>query len=203
MKFFVKFYTQMGVEIGHSEWKNLGSKWPPRYIQPRPRTWRAFVRLECTLSPDSLIADSGSHFIVWSGIKACKKHLSQLSFSFSLSLSRYFFKIITTLFCLRPPEEGMEWEEGPPHGMMGLRHEAVQLEDVVVNLENQAGVLERGPKINISAIILSCVQTALSMVKDRETDVSRTTKRVAVVLELLQRHTEQGMMFYIRSTSVL
>ena len=87
--------------------------------------------------------------------------------------------------------------------MMGPRTEAVQLEDVIVNLENRAGVLERGPKINISAIILSCVQTALSMVKDRETDVSRTTKRVALVLELLQRHTEQGMMFYIRSTSVL
>ena len=52
-------------------------------------------------------------------------------------------------------------------------------------------------KINISAIIRLCVQTALSVVKDRETDVSRTTKRVALVLELLQRHTEQGMAFHI------
>ena len=87
----------------------------------------------------------------------------------------------------------MDWEEGHPLGMMGPRPDTVQLDDVIVQFENRVGLLDRGPKINISAIILSCVQTALSMVKDRETDVSRTTKRVALVLELLQRQTEQGL----------
>ena len=95
----------------------------------------------------------------------------------------------------------MDWEEGRPLGMMGQRPDAVQLDDVIVQLENRVGLLDRGPKINISAIILSCVQTALSMVKDRETDVSRTTKRVALVLELLQRQADHGLLLiYIESS---
>ena len=50
MKIFVKFYTQVGGEIGHSEGKKLGSKGPPRYTQPRPLTRRTITRLECICS---------------------------------------------------------------------------------------------------------------------------------------------------------
>ena len=45
-------YTQVGGETGHSEGKNLGSKAPPRYIQPRPLTRRALAGLECTPNND-------------------------------------------------------------------------------------------------------------------------------------------------------
>ena len=43
MRFFMKVYIQMGGGTGNSEGKNLGSKGPPRYIQPRPLTWRALA----------------------------------------------------------------------------------------------------------------------------------------------------------------
>ena len=45
----MKVYIQVGGETGHSEEKNLGSKGPPHYIQPRPLTGRALAGLECTL----------------------------------------------------------------------------------------------------------------------------------------------------------
>ena len=47
MRFFMEVNTQVGGEIGHSKGKNLGSKGPPCYIQPRPLTWRALAGLEC------------------------------------------------------------------------------------------------------------------------------------------------------------
>ena len=92
----------------------------------------------------------------------------------------------------------MDWDKmgrpltSPLQGMMGQRPETLQLEDVIVDIDSRAGHSERGPRINISAIILSCVQTALSMVRDGEMDVGRTTKRVALVLELLQRNIQDG-----------
>ena len=46
-RFFMKVYTQVGGEIGHSEGKNLGSKGPARYIQPRPLMRRTLAGLEC------------------------------------------------------------------------------------------------------------------------------------------------------------
>ena len=46
IKFFMKFYTEVGGEIGHSEGKNLWSKGPLCYIQPRLLTWRALTGLE-------------------------------------------------------------------------------------------------------------------------------------------------------------
>ena len=53
MGFFVKVYTQMGGEIGHSEGKNLGAKGPLRYIHPRPLTRCALAGLECILTNHS------------------------------------------------------------------------------------------------------------------------------------------------------
>lgn len=100
------------------------------------------------------------------------------------------------IYIFRPLEEGMELENDDephiavPHSMM--RPDPLQLEDVVINIEHRTGLMDRGPKIDISVIILSCVQTALSMVKDKEGDADRTTKRVALVLELLQRQTGHG-----------
>ena len=54
MRFFMKVYTQVGGEIWQSEGKNLGSKGPPRYIQPRPLTRRALAGLECIKKRKSL-----------------------------------------------------------------------------------------------------------------------------------------------------
>ena len=93
----------------------------------------------------------------------------------------------------------MDWENAlertlawPMHGVMGPTPHMDDLEDAVVNVKSSERPMERGPRININAIVLSCVQTALSMVKDKEDDIVRTTKRVALVLELLQQRSEGG-----------
>ena len=47
VRFFIKVYTQVGGEMGHSEGKKLGSKGPLRYIQPCPLTRRTLAGQEC------------------------------------------------------------------------------------------------------------------------------------------------------------
>ena len=116
----------------------------------------------------------------------------------SIIMHEYIIFFLFILLCRNQTEEGMDWENterevaSPTHDFMGQRPEILQLEDVVVNFGTRTGEFSRGPKINISAIISACVQNALSMVKDKEADVGRTTKRVALVLELLQTHTQEG-----------
>ena len=47
---------------------------------------------------------------------------------------------------------------------------------------------------------MACLQTALSMVRDRSEDIGRTTKRVAYVLEFLQRPEKRGKLHTYRDT---
>ena len=54
-----------------------------------------------------------------------------------------------------------------------------------VNLLDEENKQIGGNRLNIKALVLSCVQAALSIVKDRNNDSSRETDRVTLILKLL------------------
>lgn len=55
---------------------------------------------------------------------------------------------------------------------------------------------------NVKALILNCVQAALSMVKDRSENSKRETARVSLVLKLLHKETDSGELYVKFSTSI-
>jgi hypothetical protein len=64
----------------------------------------------------------------------------------------------------------------------------IQLDDSIldVKLIDEKSRRIRETKINIKALILSCVQAALSTVKDRNDNSERETDRVTLILKLLE-----------------
>ncbi|CAG2231272.1 RNF213 [Mytilus edulis] len=62
--------------------------------------------------------------------------------------------------------------------------------------EIQPEKLQRKEQIDILSLIMNCVHSALSMVKDPEEDSPRTTERIKMVLNLIQSsHEQEGRTF--------
>jgi hypothetical protein len=63
----------------------------------------------------------------------------------------------------------------------------IQLDDVILDVKqiDEKSRRIKETKINIKALILSCVQAALSNVKDRNDNSDRETDRVTLILKLL------------------
>ncbi|XP_053396356.1 E3 ubiquitin-protein ligase rnf213-alpha-like [Mercenaria mercenaria] len=69
----------------------------------------------------------------------------------------------------------------------------IQLDDVVLDVETVDEEIQQisRNKLNVKALIMSCVQAALSVVKDKEERSSRETDRVTLILKLLD-HEDDG-----------
>ncbi|CAC5380698.1 RNF213 [Mytilus coruscus] len=65
-----------------------------------------------------------------------------------------------------------------------------------MDVESQPETSQREQQIDILSLIMNCVHSALSMVKDPEKDSPRTTERIKMVLNLIQNnHEEEGKTF--------
>lgn len=87
----------------------------------------------------------------------------------------------------------MDWKED------NAQKNNLELEDIVFDLKNvrhheDSSVIKtstRG-KLNVKKLILSCVQPALAMVKDKTEQRSRETDRVDLVIRLLHQDQTDG-----------
>ena len=122
------------------------------------------------------------------------------------------------IFSAQQQEEDMEWNETEgrnvsPRQPVGEdviytndldfenrgRNEPLQLDDVLLYLRNVdkhggEGVSKRygQHRLNVKGLILSCVQAALSMVKDKVENTNKETDRVGLVLKLLHQEQVEG-----------
>ncbi|XP_071137105.1 E3 ubiquitin-protein ligase rnf213-alpha-like [Mytilus edulis] len=84
---------------------------------------------------------------------------------------------------MTPPTEDMEMD-------------AEKDEEPDMDVESSHEKLKRKEQIDILSLIMNCVHSALSMVKDPEKDSPRTTERIRMVLNLIQNsHEQEGNTF--------
>ncbi|KAJ8315842.1 hypothetical protein KUTeg_007992 [Tegillarca granosa] len=91
-------------------------------------------------------------------------------------------------------ETKMDWQqleehEEDRHMEVDEPHTQLRLDDIILETE-VVNKLER--RFDVRTLILACIQSALSMVKDQDKESSRTTDRVKILLSLLHEHTDTG-----------
>ena len=110
-----------------------------------------------------------------------------------------------------PCRNSMEWQQEQTisrHGQGEEDHESaameenvnLDIEDVILDFEIAAETLDKSNEqgyqrrdLNVKALIISCTQAALSMLKDKTENCKRTTERVALVLTLFHGSHLEGI----------
>lgn len=64
-----------------------------------------------------------------------------------------------------------------------------------MDVDSKPETSQREQQIDILSLIMNCVHTALSKVKDPEKNSPRTTERIKMVLNLIQNSHEEGKNF--------
>ncbi|KAL3881517.1 hypothetical protein ACJMK2_027949 [Sinanodonta woodiana] len=91
--------------------------------------------------------------------------------------------------------EGMDWD-GEERGRPSVNqdHDQVrELQDIIHKRVDH--------KLNIRSLILSCVQPALAMVKDKEETTDRSTRRIELMLYLLHQNPIEGLPTFLQGLS--
>ncbi|XP_053396012.1 E3 ubiquitin-protein ligase rnf213-alpha-like [Mercenaria mercenaria] len=124
----------------------------------------------------------------------------------------------------RPIEEEMDWKSDKEEISVDSEYHSVytslaertstkdglNLEDVVFDFENvdeNEGITKKKesgrPKLNVKKLVLSCVQSALSMVKDKDERKNRETDRVDLVIRLLHQDQIEGQPSFLQGICML
>ncbi|XP_053396017.1 E3 ubiquitin-protein ligase rnf213-alpha-like [Mercenaria mercenaria] len=107
--------------------------------------------------------------------------------------------------------EAMEWKNNTDtctRNFLNSGQEDLKLDDVLSEFENVGNNVKRRMelyknKLDVKKLVLSCVQSALSMVKDKAERSNRETERVDFVIRLLHQDPVEGQSSFLQGICVL